>query len=241
VSKQYGGALGDDPGGVLIMSDEVLVALIGLAGSVATGLLGAFGSMAVIEMKGEAKNLNPGCGLIGLATITAAVFGLIIGLLLAPWIINRLNLGENLEPTPSTVLETSEPTPLATTPTVSQTSNQPTEIPESTHASEGYGTVTRAQVESWNIGLADRDTVIEIIYDEIHTVPGKTPFSEGDTIPKGVLLTSDLGINWSRYPIRRLAHNGGGWGVFESLESFTVGHADDLDHEVGGEYWFIKE
>ncbi len=85
------------------MSDSVLVALIGLAGSLASGLLGAFGSMAVVEMKGEAENRNPGCGLIGLATVTAAVFGLIVGLLLAPWIINRLNLGENLESTPSTI------------------------------------------------------------------------------------------------------------------------------------------
>jgi hypothetical protein len=77
------------------MSESVLVALIGLAGSVITGLLGAFGSIAVVEMKGEAQNRNPGCGLIGLITVSSAVLGLILGLFLAPQVITLLKLEDS--------------------------------------------------------------------------------------------------------------------------------------------------
>jgi len=104
-------------------------------------------------------------------------------------------------------------------------------------------TITRAEVETWFRGTTDWDTVNDIIYNQIHTHPGKISFNEGDIIPKGALITADLGIEWTRYRpnIRLVANEGGGWGVFETLSEIHIQHANDLNHPVGGEYWMIDE
>lgn len=92
------------------------------------------------------------------------------------------------------------------------------------------GTVTRSQVEEWSIGSTDRATVYDIIYNQIHIVPGKRQFITNATIPAEVLITTDLGDNWSQYPVRTVARNGG-WGVFETTASFKS--------PTTGEYWLI--
>jgi hypothetical protein len=61
-------------------------------------------------------------------------------------------------------------------------------------------------------------------------LPGKHLFTSGDTIPAGVLITTDLGNSWREYPVKDLARNGG-WGVFETLASFRA--------PATGEYWRI--
>jgi len=93
------------------------------------------------------------------------------------------------------------------------------------------GVVTRAQVQRWSeVGVTDRDSVYDIIYNQIHIIPGKRQFTSGATIPAGVLITTDLGNNWSQYPVKVIARNGG-WGVFETTASFKA--------PATGEYWLI--
>ena len=133
----------------------------------------------------------------------------------------------------SSTVPTPTPTPVPPTP-VSPTPVPPAPVPV-------VNGIPRQTVNDWDVGFTNYDAVWDIIYNQIHPHSGKISFYEGDTIPKGVLITSDLGINWDRYPLKRLAHGGGGWGVFESLNSFVVLHADDLAGNVGGEYWYINE
>jgi len=92
------------------------------------------------------------------------------------------------------------------------------------------GTVTEAEVKQWTIGNADKDTVYDIIYNQIHTIPGKREYSKGTTIPSGVLITTDLGPDWSSFPITPVARNGG-WGAFRTIDSFKA--------PAPGEYWTI--
>lgn len=104
--------------------------------------------------------------------------------------------------------------------------------------------ITSEQVSIWRgIGRTDRAGTARVIYCEIHQVPGQVNFVEGDTIPADVIITADLGFNWaSTYPgaLERLVHNGGGWGVFLSLNPFVVQHASDVPNDVGGQYWPVK-
>ncbi len=98
-------------------------------------------------------------------------------------------------------------------------------------SSNQSGVVTRAQVQRWSqVGATDRDTVYDVIYNQIHIIPGKRQFTSGATIPAGVLITTDLGNNWSQYPVKAVARNGG-WGVFETMASFKA--------PATGEYWLI--
>jgi hypothetical protein len=105
------------------------------------------------------------------------------------------------------------------------------------------GDIAPERVNQWrNIGHTTRNHTAIIIYCEIHQVSGYVSFSEGDTIPPNVIITADLGFNWrTQYSdsIERLVHEGGGWGVFLSLKSFTVQPASDLNYPVGGQYWYV--
>jgi hypothetical protein len=104
--------------------------------------------------------------------------------------------------------------------------------------------LTLGHVANWRVGQVDKPKVGRIIYCEIHQIPGYVDFVEGDTIPANTIITADLGFNWnSQYPqsLERLAHDGGGWGVFLTLKSIVVQHADDLNHSVGGRYWLISQ
>lgn len=104
--------------------------------------------------------------------------------------------------------------------------------------------ITLAQVSNWRVGQVDKLTVGRIIYCEIHQIPGYVGFVEGDTIPANAIITADLGFNWnSQYlqSLERLAHEGGGWGVFLTLKPIVVQHADDLNHVVSGQYWLISQ
>lgn len=105
--------------------------------------------------------------------------------------------------------------------------------------------ITTDQIETWRqIGKTDRNETARVIYCEIQQVPNFEGFTEGDEIPSGVIITADLGFNWnSMYPesLERLVHDGGGWGVFLSLKSFEVQHADDLPNDVGGQYWVVSQ
>jgi hypothetical protein len=103
--------------------------------------------------------------------------------------------------------------------------------------------ITLIQISKWRVGQVDKPTVGRIIYCEIHQVPGYFGFVEGDVIPENAIITADLGFSWdSQYPqsLERLAHEGGGWGVFLTLKPITVQHANDLDHSVAGQYWLIS-
>lgn len=104
--------------------------------------------------------------------------------------------------------------------------------------------ITFAQVSNWRVGQVDKPTVGRIIYCEIHQIPGYVGFVEGNTIPANAIITADLGFNWdSQYPqsLERLAHEGGGWGVFLTLKPIVVQHANDLNHSVGGQYWLVSQ
>lgn len=98
------------------------------------------------------------------------------------------------------------------------------------YTAEPEGTVTRKQVQEWTLGHTDEDTVYDVIYHQIHIIPGKHPFTVGETIPAGVLVTTDLGNNWKNYPVNAIVRNGG-WGVFETVDSF--------ESPATGEYWLI--
>ena len=103
--------------------------------------------------------------------------------------------------------------------------------------------ITSAQISNWRVGQVDKPTVGRIIYCEIHQIPGYVGFVEGDVIPENAIITADLGSNWDdQYPqsLERLAHEGGGWGVFLTLKSITVQHANDLLNNVGGQYWLVS-
>jgi hypothetical protein len=105
--------------------------------------------------------------------------------------------------------------------------------------------ITMDHVNQWRrIGNTDRNGTGIVIYCVIHQTPGAIPFSQGQTVPANVVLTADLGINWqASHPgaLERLVHDGGGWGVFLSLQDFIVQPAGDLSSPVGGEYWHIQD
>lgn len=135
-------------------------------------------------------------------------------------------------------------------PTVASSSNNALSASANQQCQQFGGTpisannITFAQVSVWRVGQVDKPTVGRIIYCEIHQIPGYVGFVEGNTIPANAIITADLGFNWdSQYPqsLERLAHEGGGWGVFLTLKPIVVQHANDLNHSVGGQYWLVSQ
>jgi hypothetical protein len=107
----------------------------------------------------------------------------------------------------------------------------PTFTPDSIQLTED-GCISRTQIDKWNIGQTNREKVIDTIDVQIDSISGKVSYKKGEIVPSGVLITSDLGLDWSSYPVIRLMHDGGGWGVFETTGSFV---APD-----NGQYWCIE-
>jgi len=75
------------------MSENLLIAIIGLTGAVLAALIGAFGAIAAAEIKGKGKAQDKstgGCGMIGLAASFAGAIGLVLGLLFATSLVQQL-------------------------------------------------------------------------------------------------------------------------------------------------------
>jgi hypothetical protein len=105
--------------------------------------------------------------------------------------------------------------------------------------------LTDEQIQRWrSIGQTNSNNEVgKVIYCEVHQIPGFKGFVEGDTIPTNAIITADLGYNWNTQyvgALERLVYYDGGWGVFLSIKSFTVQHANDLPNRIGGQYWIIK-
>ena len=87
------------------MSENLLIAIIGLIGAVLGGLIGAFGAMAAVEVKSKTgSTMVGGCGIVGLVASTAGAVGLVLGLLFAASIVQRLELTPSqpvTQPTPA--------------------------------------------------------------------------------------------------------------------------------------------
>lgn len=118
------------------MSESLLIAIIGLAGAVLAGLIGAFGAIAAVEIKTKAgEKTAGGCGVIGLAASAMAAVGLVVGLLLGVSIVQNLGLtttppSVNVQPSATQVVieATATPSNNAAQPTT-MTLNQPTMTP----------------------------------------------------------------------------------------------------------------
>ncbi len=94
------------------MSEPLLIAIVGLVGSILGGFIAAFGALAAVESKRkEGTATFSGCGVIGLTASAGSAIGLVLGLLFAVFIVQHLGLEK---PSPGKIdqpLRTQEPPP----------------------------------------------------------------------------------------------------------------------------------
>lgn len=113
------------------MSENLLIAILGVTGAIVAGLIGAFGVIQASEIKVRQGNVAAGgCGLIGLVASAMAAVGLVAGVFLGSSVVR--NLGTTPVPTslaqPNSTQGTIEftPTSLILQPSVTEARQQAT-------------------------------------------------------------------------------------------------------------------
>jgi hypothetical protein len=161
--------------------------------------LGAFGSITVVEMRGEVEKKGLGCGLIGLVSVFTGTVGLVGGLLLAPGIIQAIGLNPVMEPIPQptpTDVVSNSPTMTANPMVEETTAVESVPQPSPVHIMNGeytalskvwtwvctgdFSTDMNGTKQAWyDLGVEDTGLVLVIPPDSNFTISGAFEIPDG--------------------------------------------------------------